>query len=1025
MCWWRLASSCSRSFSTEFCPASKPHLIAGGRIAFRLSKRIDRSHGFACGPSRLPDAEEDVLSPDAQIYMTSSALTKLLHALRGTRPVHPLLVWSLLLGGGDIVAAQAPSSVGEPAEVDRRSVAVLRFADPSGSTADDWVGAGIAETLISELERLGTLGVVDATATIDRDPVTVGRRLGAGWVILGTIQRTGDEVQIIARLVDVQSGATRRTVQIEGAQDEIFALQDQLLVELGPTFESVARVAATASLAPALRAAAEPGIVSSPTPPNEGAPAPAAALLAPAVVPPGTQPDIGAAPLAVAEAGLVPGRPTVRPTRAETAPDIDGRLDDAAWRNAATLTEFTQQAPLEGAPATEDTEVYITYDNEHIYFGFYVHYSDPSIMRANRVDRDTASMDDLMTIYIDTFLDQQRAYDFDVNAFNVQGDGIVTSSGNRRGGAIPYADRSWDALFHSATQIVDDGYTAEMAIPFKSLRYPQRGPGVPHQWGFQIVREIKSKNEENAVWAPMSRDVAGFHRQMGLMQGMTDFSTSRNLEFLPTFTAIQFGSLDTSTGGFVNQDTDPQAGLNIKYGVTSNLTADVTFNPDFSQIESDRPQIEINRRFPLFFSELRPFFVEGAEIFDFPGPVTFVHTRTIVDPTWGAKLTGKAGRFAVGVLTAEDEAPGNLEDLTDARFGETAQNFIGRVKYDVYSESHLGAIFTDREFLDSSSKLGGIDGSFRLSQTMSTNFRMIGSQHRDLDGLERTGHVYDVSVRDNGRNLSWFAAAYEISPDFDTEVGFVRRVDQRHIVSNLSYRWWPETWLINWGPRVSYGRNWNFDGVLDDENAGLRLNFDFAKSIRFSASADRDMERFGGLNFFKTEYGVSGGVSSNRALDINVSYDRGDQIFFDIDNPFLGNGSRSRVSATLRPFARFSSRVGVNTSRLVDTRGLQGDVFNVEIYRAQSVLTFTDRLLMRNITEYNTFNKDLDFNILFTYRVNAGTVFYFGYDDHYRQADQLEGDLDGDGFDDRLFFTTDLRRTNRAIFTKLRYLFRY
>ena len=482
-------------------------------------------------------------SPDVQIYMTSSVLTKLLHALRCTRPAHPLLVWSLLLGGGAIAAAQAPSSVGEPAEIDRGSIAVLRFADPLGTTVDDWIGAGIAETLISELERLGTLGVVDATATIDRDPVMVGRRLGVGWVILGTVQRSVDQVQVIARLVDVQSGATRRTAQIEGAQDEIFALQDRLLVELGPTFESVARVAATAPLALALRAAAESGIVSSPNTPNEGAPAPTAPLLAPPVVPAaGKEPDIGGAPLAVAEVGLVPGRPTVRPTRAETAPGIDGRLDDAAWRNAATLTEFTQQAPIEGAPATEDTEVYITYDNEHIYFGFYVHYSDPSIMRANRVDRDTAAQDDLMTIYIDTFLDQQRAYDFDVNAFNVQGDGIVTSSGNRRGGAIPYADRSWDALFHSATQIVDDGYTAEMAIPFKSLRYPQRGPGVPHQWGFQIVREIKSKNEENAVWAPMSRDVAGFHRQMGLMQGMTDFSTSRNLEFLPTFTAIQFGS---------------------------------------------------------------------------------------------------------------------------------------------------------------------------------------------------------------------------------------------------------------------------------------------------------------------------------------------------------------------------------------------------------------------------------------------------------------------------------------------------
>ena len=356
--------------------------------------------------------------------------------------------------------------------------------------------------------------------------------------------------------------------------------------------------------------------------------------------------------------GLIPGRPTVRPPRTDTPPDIDGRLDDAAWRSAATITEFTQQAPLEGAPATEDTEVYLAYDSEHLYLGFHLHYSDPGLMRANRVDRDTAWQDDLITIYIDTFLDQQRAYDFDLNAFNVQGDGIVNATGNTRGGPIPIADRSWDVLFHSATRIVDDGFMAEMAIPFKSLRYPQRAPGQPHQWGFQIVREIKGKNEENAVWAPMSRDVAGFHRQMGLMEGMTDFSTSRNLELLPSFSAIQFGSLDPDKSRYVDLDVDPDVGLNVKYGLTSNLTADLTVNPDFSQIESDRPQIDVNQRDPLFFSELRPFFVEGAEIFDFPGPVTFVHTRTIVDPTLGAKLTGKAGRFAVGVLTAADEAPG-------------------------------------------------------------------------------------------------------------------------------------------------------------------------------------------------------------------------------------------------------------------------------------------------------------------------------------------------------------------------------
>ena len=721
--------------------------------------------------------------------------------------------------------------------------------------------------------------------------------------------------------------------------------------------------------------------------------------------------------------GLVPGRPTVRPPRTQTPPDIDGRLDDLAWRSAAAITEFTQQAPLEGAPATEDTEVYVTYDSEHVYFGFYVHYTDPGIMRANRVDRDTAWQDDLITIYFDTFLDQQRAYDFDLNAYNVQGDGIVNTGGGRRS-PIPTADRSWDALFHSATNIVADGYVAEMAIPLKSLRYPQRGPGEPHRWGFQIVREIKGKNEENAVWAPMSRDVAGFHRQMGLMEGMTDFSTSRNLELLPTFTGIQFGSIDRSTGDWNNLRANPEGGLNVKYGLTSNLTADFTLNPDFSQIESDRPQIEVNQRFPLFYSELRPFFVEGAEIFDFPGPVTFVHTRTIVDPTWGAKLTGKAGRFAIGLLTAEDEAPGNVGDVDDPLHGHTAQNFIGRVKYDVYSESHVGAIFTDRSFMDSSSRLGGIDGSFRLSRSMSTNFRLIESRHRDLEGVDRSGHIYDASISNTGRNLRWFAAAYELTPDFRTDVGFARRVDQRRAISNIGYRWWPESWLINWGPQLSYGRNWNFDRILEDENAGLGLNFDFAKSIRFSVNVQRDMERFGGIDFRKTRMRVNGGVSSSRALSVNASYGRGHEIFFDPANPFLGYASTARLNVTVRPLARLSSQLGVNTSRLADPRNGNDPVFDVQIYRAQSVLTFTDRLLMRNIAEYNTFDKDLDFNVLFTYRINAGTVFYIGYDDHYRQADELYGDRDGDGFDERLFFTSDLRRTNRAIFTKIRYLFR-
>ncbi|MCH7933640.1 MAG: carbohydrate binding family 9 domain-containing protein, partial [Gemmatimonadetes bacterium] len=167
--------------------------------------------------------------------------------------------------------------------------------------------------------------------------------------------------------------------------------------------------------------------------------------------------------------GPLTGRPRISPTRTDTPPVIDGRLDDEVWRTATKITELVQQSPLDGAPATEDTDIYIAYDSDQIYFGFHVHYKDPSIMRANRVDRDRASADDLMTVYFDTFMDQQQGYDFDVNAYGVQGDGIISRTGH---GPIPYADRTWDALFETAGRIVEDGYVAEMAIPFKTLRYP-------------------------------------------------------------------------------------------------------------------------------------------------------------------------------------------------------------------------------------------------------------------------------------------------------------------------------------------------------------------------------------------------------------------------------------------------------------------------------------------------------------------------------------------------------------------------
>ena len=960
------------------------------------------------------------------------------------------------------------------------SVAVIPFTNISRDEADDWIGDGIAETVRADLESLGDLTViaqerVRAAARrlgdADLDDVTVtalGRELGARWVVTGGYQRLGNQLRITARLVDTTTGLVASTVKADGALDDIFDLQDRIATELtndgrpsttarrgsrvggrpgiGATDGEGARtgVAGSGSNGGSNGAAAggrlRPGEVTGgiilPDPnaanrtPGGGPGAAGRGVAGGRGRPPG---GVGTA----ASAGVLTGRPSVTAARAAEPPRIDGQLDDAVWQRAIRLTEFVQVRPVEGAPATEETEVWVAYDSANIYLAMHAHYTDPRMARANRVDRDQTRSDDTISVYFDTFLDQQRAYVFSVNGYGVQGDLLLASRGSRggsrgrggggfRGGGsggfsggggggssgIPSGDSSWDALFDSAGTLVADGWTAEMAIPFKSLRYPSSDS---HRWGFQVVRTIGGK-DETVVWSSVTRGNT-FLSQMGLLDGLSGLSTSRNLEFLPTFTAVQVGALDTNTGGF-SEVGQPEGALNLKYGITSNLTLDFTYNPDFSQIESDQPQIEVNQRFPLFFPELRPFFLEGQEIFQTRGPANLLHTRTIVDPRFGAKVTGKVGKTNIGLLFANDEAPGKLDDGADPAFGRTAQFLIGRARYDLYAESYIGAIVTDREFLDQYSRVGGVDANFRLGNSQSVSMAFFQAQHRDSAGVERTGDGWSFNYNNRGRNLTYSFSTDGLDPNFRTDTGFVRRVDTRQARASVSYRWYPESWIIYWGPRASYDRNYDFEGILGDEGSRVGLSATFAKNINVSVNVNRDMERFGGINFFKTRYSTFFGVNTSRRIGGGGSFNWGDQVRFSA-TPFLGNSVSANIFLSFRPVSRFQMNLNVSTSRLVDPSTLE-EVFDVKIFRNFSTFQFTERLLLRNIMEYNTFDRTLGANLLLTYRVNSGTVFFIGYDDRYQQGDRI---FDDD--DDPLYFTTDFERTNRAFFMKASYLFRY
>ena len=954
--------------------------------------------------------------------------------------------------------------------------------------------AALVAAITEELQAYGQ----DLPSDPERIVRDVSRRLGAVWILTGSYERTDGALRFTARIVDVDTGLVATGVAVDGGAGEIFDLQDRLVAEVAAALDRLQRngVAPTAgeplpALPPSdfstgngngdsfgyrggfgngpvygtgngngnggngngngngdgpLGRARMPAAAIAPPPAPARRPAsPADAPRDPVAgrhVPTDVSGEVafGGAPTSAGfgvarDVGILTGRPTARPPRVRERPRIDGRLDDAVWREALHITEFVQQNPVEGAPATEATDIWIAYDSQNFYVAVHAHYEDRSLMRANRVDRDQAIDDDNIAIYFDTFLDQQRAYRFSVNGYGVQGDAIVNSRGWSRGGRrrrtgsyswsgsrIPTGDSSWDALFSSGGRLVDDGFTAEMAIPFKSLRYPQRDRDLPHRWGFQIVREVRGK-DENQVWAPITRNVSGFLTQVGVLEGMTNLSMSRNLEVLPTFTAIQHGSLDGGT--FATKDVAPEGGVNVKYGITSNLTADLTYNPDFSQIESDLPQIEVNQRFALRYPELRPFFLEGAEIFQMFGPVTFVHTRTIVDPEFGAKLTGKVGDTTLGLIVANDEAPGRVAP-GDAAYGQKANNLVARARYDLYAESHVGAFFTHRGFMDTHSTLGAVDGDFRLGNTQGFGFKAVQTDHRDLDGIDRKGQMFDLSYRLNSRHWSGWVSAYALSPDFRHDIGFVRRTDMQQVFSRIGYTFWPESWVLSWGPSIGYSRNHSFDGLLQDEDYRAGFNATFARNISVNVELRDEMEHYLGTDFHKRAVSMGGQVNTSRRLSFGGYYRRGDEVKYQ-DNPYLGKGGSGSFFASVRPVSRFQSELNLSMSDFLDLRsGGVEPIFDIKILRALSTYQFTDRLLLRNISEYNTFDRKFALNWLFTYRVDAGTAFYVGYDDHYQQADRLYGDLNGDGLDEQLFPTLlTMQRTNRAIFTKIQYLFRY
>ncbi len=502
----------------------------------------------------------------------------------------------------------------------------------------------------------------------------------------------------------------------------------------------------------------------------------------------------------------------VRIPRMETPPVIDGVLNDAVWETAAVFGDFIQTQPGDNVPPKHPTEVMMAYDSKHLYIAFKV-IQDKSTVRSTVSRRDNIFNDDFIGVYLDTFNDKRQAYILFFNPLGIQADGTLTEG---RG-----EDYSVDLVFESKGVLTEDGFTIEAAIPFKSLRYEA---GKDKQWGIHIFRRVKYNNNELDSWMPNNRSQAGSLIQAGRLTGLEGISTTRQLEINPSFTLSETGRRSRFTfnndpaGRYVNEGIKGDFGMTAKFSITPTVTLDFAYNPDFAQVEADAPVSTANVRFPIFFAEKRPFFLERIDIFQ--SGLNLVNTRSIVDPDIAAKLTGRRGKNTFGILYASDNAPGNYSvderesllhcqrqrlDNPNAGIVCSIERFVDknadigvlRYKRDVGRENNLGFFATTYNFVERHNHTTGFDGRFKLDQKTVVDFQVVGTNSRrnfynpDLNRNQyRTGNGfgYRGNFNRSGRNLSLNLSAIGRTSDYRADVGFTNRVDTNNISSNVQYQ---------------------------------------------------------------------------------------------------------------------------------------------------------------------------------------------------------------------------------------------
>ena len=683
---------------------------------------------------------------------------------------------------------------------------------------------------------------------------------------------------------------------------------------------------------------------------------------------------------------------------------IDAVLDEPAWQEATPIAIDREWFPGENLDAAVKTDVLVTWDDDQLYVAFRALDPQPSRIRARYAERDAALLDDTVGFVVDPFNDDRIAYQFRINPLCVQADAINSDVEGTE-------DFSWDAIWESAGRLTAEGFIVEVAIPLQQLRIPA---GQREQtWGFMAMRDYPRdvRHRFRSVVTDENRNC--LICQFADLSGFGVTTVGRNIEVTPTLT----GNLrqDRSSGRLATEDRGIDAGVSGRWAITPDTSLQATLNPDFSHVEADAGALDVNIRFALSFPERRPFFLEGSDYFETQMPLLF--TRTIADPEAGVKLTGKFGDGSYGVLLARDGITNLLvpfdESSVRTSSNDPSTTAVLRYRHGFSSDASAGVFASSRTGDGYSNTVLSGDSFYRFSEQDTVRVQLAGSQSKypapiASSGSALEGHSFLASYNHSDRSWFWNAAYGETAPEFRADAGLFNQVGIREASAGVTrrVRGSADRWFSNLYFEMSGDARQEWSGDWAEWGSDIVATYEGRRQSRLSFLVAPNQESFEGKTYHNTRYSIDSSFQPSGDLTIGLFVNWGEAIDF-TDN-------RAANFVTWNPWAeiylgrRLSAELNWVRQTFRTTSGQH--IFTADLPQARLLYHFNARTFLRAILQHRQVERSageangLLSQLLFSYRLDAQTVFLAGYSDNYAGTEAV-----------------DLTQTNRAVFLKLSY----